>query len=323
MFLKVIGQIVMTGVFASAFPMNAAVYEHQLDETLLDPGVVSAAELASFDVQLPLADEREIPRPMKVDLDSHGIVTTAKSALVQDVRSGAVLFSKNAYDVRSIGSVTKLMTAIVLLRQEVDLDAYVTVVGDDFVYGGRTYVAFDDALRLEDVFAASVVGSDNTATRALARLSGLEYEAFIAEMNVVARELGMDSSVFVDPTGIDAGNVSTVFDLTLLLEEADEYEALREYMRARNVTIVHSSGISSYIESTNQVLESFLHEGEYEIVAGKTGYLPQAGYVLATTVDRDGDDVHVIVLGADSKDDRMHEVIGLAAWAYKVFEWPN
>jgi len=216
------------------------------------------------------------------------------------------------------------MSALVFLDTEPDLTRLVSLDPSlDLVTGGRIYLAFYDPLKLEDVLAASLVGSDNTATESLARFSGMSKEVFVQKMNEKAKDFGMNSTIFTDPTGIDATNTSTATDLIKLLETAETKSILKKYMTSESIQIVQNSGQVITIENTDKLLASYLNEGSYKIVGGKTGYLPQAGYVLVTTIDREGDAVHVVVMGAESKDARVNEAKGLAAWAFKVFSWPQ
>ncbi len=326
MFVKFIGQLVFTLVMIQLVPVDAAQYEWQASaQSLSAVDGITQSEVGMLTASLPKADDRELQNhPIKVDLNSYGIVTTAESALVQDAESGMMLLAKHPYEQRSIGSVTKLMTALVFLEQEPNMQEIVTLdPALDLVEGGRVYLAFYDGITLEDVFAASIVGSDNTATEALVRFSGFTMEEFVARMNELADELGMHSSSFTDPTGIDAANRSTAQDLVRLLEAAEANDELASYMTTPQITVQHLSGRAITISNTNSLLTSFLNIDPYDIAGGKTGFLPQAGYVLATTVERDGNSIHIVVLGSDSKRDRVDEVKGLASWAFRVYEWPE
>ena len=171
--------------------------------------------------------------------------------------------------------------------------------------------------------AASVIGSDNTATSALARLSGQSSEAFLAAMNTKADELGMPSSTFVDPSGIGSGNVSTARELALLLRAAQSNDILRDLMTTPEVTIAHASGRTSVVESTDMLLSSFLNAPPYGIMGGKTGYIPEAGYCFVTSIDKNGDEIFIAVLGARGIRERFTDAKALATWAFATFTWPD
>lgn len=274
----------------------------------------------SWFATLPLSADRITP-PTKTDLDSYGIVTSAESAIVIDDASGAILYSEQPDDVRAIGSITKLTTVLVFLDTNPKLDSRVTVIGDDYIGGGRVYLRFDDAVTMRDVLRASLVGSDNTATKALARFSNLSPEDFLAAMNKKAADLGMTSTHYVDVSGVDSGNVSTARDLTKILTAAASNPTMAAIMPKSQVTVTQASGYSVSIDATDELLTSYMNTGDYQVVAGKTGFIPEAGYCFATLIKHDGHALRVVVLGSESKSSRFKDAKGLAAWAFKTFTW--
>lgn len=319
MILKIVGQLVLATLMTQMLPADASNFEF-IAGVSSDP---TTLQLSHF----PEAEDREIAvrnYPIKANVNSYGVVTSARSVIVEDAKSGMVMLGKHPDDVRSIGSVTKLMTALIFLDQNPDLSEFVELdPALDLIIGGRIYLAFYDGISLEDVLGASLVGSDNTATESLMRFSGLDNETFVLKMNEKARELGMSSTKFVDPTGINAENTSTARDLVKLLRAANKNQIVKDFMVTKKLVVNHLSGRAIAIENTNKVLDTFLNEGEFEVTGGKTGFLPQAGYVLATSVERGLNEVYVVVLGSDSKDSRVLESKGLAAWAFKTFTWPK
>lgn len=314
MIVRVLAQIVFAGSLLQFFPADLSSWQQPLATT-------SDYSLSSLAATLPVTANRD-NHPVKTDTDSYGIVTSAKSAMVVDAQSGMVLLAKNPDQVRSIGSVTKLMTAVVFLETNPDLTKLVTLDADsDLVTGGRIYLAFNDQLSLEEVFAAAIVGSDNTAANSLARFSGLSPEEFVVRMNAKAQELGMKDSVFADPTGIDTYNLSTARDLVKLLASAAKFDLIQKYSTMSKLSVTQESGREVLIDNTDGLLDGFLNQAPYNIVAGKTGYLPQAGYLLTTVVEKSGHQIYVLVLGSDSKETRELEVKGLANWAFSTFKW--
>lgn len=322
MISRVIAQMLLSFTVLRIIPIDAANLEWHIGIPTPQTAFASSMFSLTTSATLPQAGDRILP-PKKTDLSSYGVVTDARSVFVADVASGAPLFAKDADAIRSIGSITKLMTALVFLDTNPDLNSWVTIQDDDYVGGGRVYVNFDDAMRLQDVLAVSIVSSDNTATKALSRLSGLSSEAFIAAMNAKADSFGMGSSTFTEVTGIDRGNESTARDLMLLLQAAKSSDVLRAYMTMQRVSFSQASGFSVAAESTDILFTSILNSGDYRITGGKTGYIPEAGYCFITTVERDGDEIFLAVLGASSKEDRFADTKALALWAFETFTWPN
>lgn len=320
MITKALSHLLFAASIVNFFPIDGAILELQAGVDVPADTVVSSL-IHGPAATLPIAADRVIPPPKKIDLQSFGVVTSAQSAIVVDAASGATLFAKNPNEVRPIGSISKLMSALVFLETNPDLDEYVTVTPDDFAGTGRVYLYYNDPVRLEDVLGASMVGSDNTATLALVRLSGLSYDEFVARMNAKALELGMLESRFEDPSGLSVHNVSTVGELSVLLAEAKKHEEISQFMTDATLNVQQSSGRVAVIPSTNLLLTSPLNTGEYQVTAGKTGYIPQAGYCLATAVEHDSNEVYIVVLGADEIEARFEDAMDLAGWTFQTFEW--
>jgi D-alanyl-D-alanine carboxypeptidase len=97
--------------------------------------------------------------------------------------------------------------------------------------------------------------------------------------------------------------------------------AIADFMRQSSIEVTQSSGRAVTISATNQLLRSELNAGDYFITAGKTGYIPQAGYCLAVGVQHDNAEVLIVVLGAEDNDARFADASHLASWSFKTFEW--
>ena len=322
MITKVLSHLLFAVSVVNFFPVDGAVLELQAGVDVPTDNVV-ASLLYGPTATLPMAKDKPIPPPKKIDLQSFGVVTSAQSAIVVDAASGAVLFSKNPNEVRPIGSISKLMTALVFLETKPDLTEFISITPDDFAGTGRVYVYYNDPLRLEDVLGASLVGSDNTATLALVRASGLTREEFVARMNTKALELGLAQTKFEDPSGLSVNNTSTVIELSALLAEAKLHPEIAQFMTTSVLSVQQSSGRVVAIPSTNSLLTSALNAGDYEITAGKTGYIPQAGYCLATAVKHSDDEIYIVVLGALEFESRFTDASALAGWSFKTFAWPS
>jgi D-alanyl-D-alanine endopeptidase (penicillin-binding protein 7) len=267
---------------------------------------------------------RDVVRaPRKIKPESLGVVTTASTALIVDAVSGTVLYEKNIKEARAIGSLTKLMTAMVFLSGEPDLTAPAIIESADFREGGKEHIAAGQAITVNDLLLASLISSDNTATAALARLSGLSESEFVARMNEQAAALGMKETTFVDPTGLSSDNRSTAPDLVVMLRAALENETIRSATEEAAATITDAEGKTYQLENTNELLTDFINQPPYKILGGKTGYLPEAGYCLGLEAQKDGEkDIFIVVLGSGSPLDRLSDVKALTVWAYQTFEWP-
>jgi D-alanyl-D-alanine endopeptidase (penicillin-binding protein 7) len=239
-----------------------------------------------------------------------GGVVWARNAIVLDPSTGEVLYEKNAGATAPCASLTKLMTTQVFLEQQPDLDRVVEVTQAELSGGGHTQLRRGEQVRLGDLFHMSLMCSDNVATRVLVRESGLAPEDFLARMNRKAVELGLARTRFVEFTGLDERNVSTAADIARLLRAAAGNETIREIsttrgydfrsLSARNRTRAH------HVSNTNRLLY-----GRYDIYGGKTGFIQEAGYCLATWIRTEGHDMIAVVLGAPTNATRFADVVRL------------
>ncbi len=262
--------------------------------------------------------------PTKIHPNSLGVVTSAESAIVVDRRTKQILFQKNIDAPRSIGSITKLMTAFVFLSTNPDLAAPAKLQAEDFRAGGVQHVGFGDDATIKDILFASLISSDNSATASLTRLSGMSIDDFVTKMNKTAVSMGMERTHFEDPTGLSPRNESVVSDLVKMLDVVAQNDIIRDATEHDQFTITTASGKTYNLKSTDQLLSSFINQQPYRIVAGKTGYLPEAGYCLGTVLNYDGaGDIIVVVLGSETNADRFQDIKSLAVWSYQTFKWPG
>ncbi|PJE76732.1 hypothetical protein COV05_03135 [Candidatus Uhrbacteria bacterium CG10_big_fil_rev_8_21_14_0_10_48_16] len=322
MIIKLFTHLVLASTLLQFFPADAGELEARalLPEASSRPfDLFEAYEVITH--RLPEAPNRQIA-PVKLVSTSMGVVTSAQSAIVVDRNSHEVLFEKNISEPRSIGSITKLMTAYVFLQTGPDLDAPSTLMSEDIRYGAAFHLSIGETVSIRDLLKASLVGSDNSSTAALARLSGMPLGDFVARMNEVSAEFGMKATTFDDTTGLSSKNISVVTDLAIMFDKILENDTIREITELSSVTITGSSGRTYVIESTDELLGSFVDQAPYNILGGKTGFLPEAGYCLGTIFSHEGaGDIIVVVLGSETKQGRFQDVKALAVWAYKTFGW--
>ena len=241
----------------------------------------------------------------------------AAAAIIYDPATGKVLYEENAQDERSIASITKVMTAIVFLETATDLNQEVQIVRSDTLRASTTYLRTNDRVRLSDLLHLLLIPSDNAAARALARLSPLGYEGFIARMNQKADDLGLNHTAYTDPSGLYADNISSAYDMARLISFASEDDRIGPVMRTpeysfRTVAGARSPGRVITVRSTNQILRN----GDMDVLGGKTGFISKAGYCLATLLKMPsgGPSLAVVVLGATSNLGRFWETRHLMTW---------
>ncbi|MFH1621397.1 MAG: serine hydrolase [Patescibacteria group bacterium] len=272
---------------------------------------------------LPISQDSVRPEaPVKKRQDSMGVKTTAPSVFVADVASGKVLFSKNAYESRSIASLTKLVTAIVVLDQKPDLKQKIIFSEDDFDGESKPVFAAGEALTIEDVLKSMLVGSINASANALARYFGGK-DNFVILMNEKIKSLGLKSPELVEPSGINPRNRADAADLAAIISTAAGYPEIREYAKLETVTVYGNNGKNAHvISSTNLLLQSYLNKGPFRIVMAKTGSLPEAGYCMAQiTSQGSGKEVVAVELGSDNHFSRYQDIKILTAWAFDTYEW--
>lgn len=324
MILRVLTQLLLATTLLQMYPYDAGMVERYATLPASEqrqPGALEAMALLTG--ALPEAPDA-MRAPIKTDANSVGVVTSAVSAIVVDRATGAVLYEKNVAEPRSIGSITKLMTAFVFLRGNPDLTSPAALQPSDVRSGGVQHVSIGDTVTIRDLLHASLVGSDNSSTAALVRLSGLSEGDFVGKMNEAAAEIGMRATTFLDPTGLSSDNRSVAPDVVKLIDAVMRVDVIREATEQPVATFRGASGRAYAIATTDDLLNSFLNRAPFRVVGGKTGFLPEAGYCLGSVVsENDGHELVVVVLGSETIMGRFQDVKALAAWAYKVFEWPD
>ena len=235
----------------------------------------------------------------------------AAAAIIYDPTTGEVLWEDHAQDQRSMASITKVMTALVFLESGAPMTTPVTVQRSDVSRASTTYLRTGFKLTADDLLNLLLVGSDNAAARALARISPYGSEGFIAKMNEKASELGLFNTRYADPSGLLAENVSSAYDLARLIAHAAADERVGGIMRQTSYT-THSGKTAITARSTNQIVRS----GDIDVVGGKTGFISRSGYCLATLLrlPQTGQQVAVVVLGAKSNASRFWETRHLFNW---------
>ncbi len=235
----------------------------------------------------------------------------AEAAIIYDPTTGEVLWEDHAQDQRSIASITKVMTALVFLESGAPLTDQMTVVRSDVARASTTYLRSGFKLTADDLLNLLLVGSDNAAARALARISPYGAAGFIAKMNEKAVELGLVNTRYADPSGLLADNVSSAYDQARLIAHAAADERVGGIMRKQTYS-TKSGKQTITARSTNQIVRS----GDIDVVGGKTGFINRSGYCLATLLrlPSTGQQVAVVVLGAKSNASRFWETRHLFNW---------
>jgi D-alanyl-D-alanine endopeptidase (penicillin-binding protein 7) len=234
-------------------------------------------------------------------------------ALVQDADSGETLYEKNSETILPIASITKLMTAIVILERGLDLEQRVAVSAADLKttrssrYRGRLRPG--SVLTRDELVLLMLMASENRAAAALARTYPGGTEAFVAAMNAEAGRLGLNDTRFADPTGLSPDNVSSAQDLAKLVKAAHGYPLIREYS-TRPSAQVHARGGTVAFRNTNSLVRS----DSWDIELSKTGYISAAGRCLVMHLRLASRDLVVILLDSWGKYSRIGDARRIRKW---------
>jgi D-alanyl-D-alanine carboxypeptidase len=238
---------------------------------------------------------------------------TARSVLIIDYDSGSIIYQKNADSTHLPASTTKIMTALVTL-DSYDLDQVLTV--PELTYEGQDIqLRKGEQITVENLLNALLVASANDAAETLAANYPKGRAAFIAAMNQKAKDLFLDNTHFVNPTGFDeSGQYTTPFDLVKLAKTLLSDPLLAQIVATKKTEVYNvDHSIVHPVSNINQLL------GQVAGLKGvKTGWTTNAGECLTTFVDRDGARIMTVVLGSE---DRFGETTQLIDWVYDNFDW--
>jgi D-alanyl-D-alanine endopeptidase (penicillin-binding protein 7) len=244
---------------------------------------------------------------------SHGKPPQVKSgaAIVVEQTGGGALFQKNAGAVVPIASISKLMTAMVVLDSWPDLQAPISITEDDVDYlrGSYSRLQLGTTMTRETALLLALMSSENRAAHALARHTPGGMSAFVAAMNDKARFLGMYDTRFEDPTGLSSNNVSTARDLAKLVAAAHRYPLIREFSTKVAVT-VEIAGRPQEFRNTNPLVRN----ASWNVGLSKTGYIQEAGKCLvmqARVADRP---VVIVLLDSAGKQTRVGDANRIKRW---------
>jgi D-alanyl-D-alanine endopeptidase (penicillin-binding protein 7) len=232
------------------------------------------------------------------DLPGHPDLRSA-SAIVLD-SDGNVIFGKDVDTVRSIASITKLMTAMVVLDAGLDLDEKLTITNADRdlirMTGSRLDVGA--ILTRRELILLALMSSENRAATALGRTYPGGMDAFVAQMNRKAKSLGMNNSRFADPAGLRTENLSTARDLARMIAAAKTYPLITQSTTTvrEEVQPYTRRGPLSY-GNTNRLLKN----ANWDIELSKTGFIRDAGRCLVMLAKIEGEEVSIVLLNSYGK----------------------
>jgi D-alanyl-D-alanine endopeptidase (penicillin-binding protein 7) len=251
---------------------------------------------------------------------------SAQSVLVFDQASGQPLLAKNATMQTPIASITKLMTAMLVLDAGLPLDERITLTDEDrdTIKGTGSRLAVGSTYTRGQLLHLALIASDNRAAHALGRASPGGVDRFVATMNRTARALGMRDTVYVEPTGLSSDNRSTAIDLAKLADyvyqnfpEIREITSTGQYTLGTQRVVVHKKRHQPQVSyrtvafnNTNRLTRM----NDWDIGLSKTGFINEAGHCLVMQAQVAQRDVIIVLLDANGSNRRAGDAARIKQW---------
>ena len=264
-----------------------------------------------------VAADKHKPRAARIataDFTKDGDPNVQSSGvLVFDPNSGQTLFAKNADQVTPIASITKLMTAMVVLDAKLSMEEPVELTTEDIdlLKNTRSKLPIGSHFRRDDLLRLALMASDNRAASALGRNFPGGITAFVAAMNAKALALGLTQTHYVDSSGLSPANVSSPQDLAKLVAAAAKYPLIKEYSTtgAVNVTLPDGKRKLNFV-NTNQLVRN----SEWQIGLSKTGYINEAGKCLVMQAMIANQPVVIVLLDSWGRLTRVGDANRIKKW---------
>lgn len=261
--------------------------------------------------QLAGSQTKHSIRPVANDVDPGHLAIHSSSALVIDQTTGQALIEKQPDNVVPIASITKLMTAMVVLDAGLDLHEVIAISDDDvdWLKGTRSRLPVGTTMTRETAMLLALMSSENRAANALGRHYPGGVPAFVQAMNRKAASLGMYNSRFEEPTGLSSNNVSTAHDLARMVIAAARYPEIRHFSTTAEARVEIRGRVRDF-GNTNALVRS----DTWEIGISKTGYISEAGRCLVMQANVAGKPVVIVLLDSNGKMTRVGDANRIKRW---------
>jgi serine-type D-Ala-D-Ala endopeptidase (penicillin-binding protein 7) len=273
---------------------------------LLAGAAARAADDDSTPVQHRTSRAHHIPAPTD---DGPGLRSSA--ALVVDETHSSVLYSKHADVPMPIASITKLMTVMVVTEAGLPMDERLEVTAEDCSTGkgAASRLVVGTVLTRRDLIHLALMASENRAAHALGRNYPGGVDAFVAAMNEKAQALGMSSSHFVEPTGLDSDNVASPEDLSKLVLAASQNAVIRDYSTDSQYSVRIGRRLVEFVNT-----DVLVRSPSWNIIVQKTGYIAEAGRCLVMQAVIDARTVVIVLLNGYGKNTRIADARRIKKW---------
>jgi D-alanyl-D-alanine endopeptidase (penicillin-binding protein 7) len=235
----------------------------------------------------------------------------SNAALVLDQSSAEVLFEKNSQITLPIASITKLMTSLVVVEANQNMEEPITVTQEDVDREkfSHSRLRVGSQLTRTNMLHIALMSSENRAASALGRSYPGGLPAFVAAMNAKARALGMVSTHYVDSTGLSSNNVSTARDLAKLVIAAHQHPLIRQYSTDSKYAVEPGGPMLQYRNSNHLV-----DNPDWQIGLQKTGYISEAGRCLVMQTQIEGRPIVMVFLDSKGKSSRLADAGRIRKW---------
>jgi D-alanyl-D-alanine endopeptidase (penicillin-binding protein 7) len=250
-----------------------------------------------------------------LNLGAHPLVLRSNAALVFDQDSAEVLYAKNANTVLPIASITKLMTALIVVESHQDMNEVLEVTREDIdtIKHTGSRLPIGSTLTRANMLHIALMSSENRAASALGRHYPGGMAAFVKAMNEKAQSLGMNDTHYVEPTGLSSHNVSSARDLVKLVTAAHQHAIIREYSTNRSYEVELGGPVLQYRNSNH-----LISNPDWEIELQKTGYIAEAGRCLVMHALIEGRPIVMVFLDAKGRYSRSADAGNIRKWLEEV-----
>ena len=292
--------------------VKSSAAKHKVKAVAPKAKVVSVAKTSSRAV--PVASKkktRAVAAASAPAQDVRRLDVQSAAALVIEQSGGDALYQKNASQVVPIASITKLMTAMVVLDGAPSLQTPITISDDDVdtLRGSRSRLHVGSVMSRQYALLLALMSSENRAAHALARNYPGGMPAFLSAMNIKAMSLGMRDTHFEDPTGLTSSNVSTARDLAKMVVAAHSYPLIREFTTTSEATVDIGGRPMAY-HNTNPLVKS----AAWDVGLSKTGYINEAGKCLVMQARVADKPVVIVLLDSVGKQTRVGDANRIKRW---------
>jgi D-alanyl-D-alanine endopeptidase (penicillin-binding protein 7) len=309
-------------LFALALTLPALAYADPTDPVFIS-NVPQLVETLPDPVELPTTGPTGVARTAKFALMESDEGTAANrrylklrsaAALVVSQDQGQLLYAKNTDAVMPIASITKLMTAMVVLDSGLPLEEEVIIdqADVDVLKGTRSRLRVGVILTRRELLKLALMASENRAAAALARAYPGGLPAFVQAMNQKSRELGMRDTRFLDSSGLNPGNVSTAHDLALMVYGGYQYPLIREFTTSESHRIASADRRKRVVAFRNS--NGLVRSHHWEIGLSKTGYINEAGRCLVMQATIAAKPVIIVLLDSWGKLSRIADANRIKRW---------